>query len=308
MSEAHSVSKKSRLPASEDSKAAESSRRALSDTSVQKDATDQEAGTASYEDDDCQSIQSGYSSATLNSTLSGFTVVEVANATVELQRVFQEDANFVGLHRRAIKDVSIGPDRLKRNLARLLKVFARDLRREASEELEKMTCGFVTTKARYISHCIVEELHDRVLDAQSEYPKMTRKLNDGNEDEIHNEIEDLDDLMPIDEDYFQDIRMLRHFLINSAAFQIFQEGLTKFVLPKELRPLVMHSIKPVEKHDQTEDLTSFQRWCSLKRVQHILETAMIATGFLEPSLQPGTIRVRWQCVSRHADCVLSCWL
>lgn len=151
-----------------------------------------------------------------------------------------------------------------------------------------MTCGFVTTKARYISHCIVEELHDRVLDPQSHHPKMT---------ENRDEIEDLDDLMPIDEDYFQDIRMLRYFLINSAAFQIFQERLKEFVMAKEVQPPIGHSIEPAEEHE-TKDLIGFQWWCSLKRAQHTLETAMIATGCLEPPLQPGMTRVRWQCVSQ----------
>ncbi|KAF2625885.1 hypothetical protein BU25DRAFT_472656 [Macroventuria anomochaeta] len=85
-----------------------------------------------YIDDeyDRLSVQSLQSSSTPISTLSGFTVVELESATVELQKIFQEDADLVRLYRQAIKDKATGPGRLQRNVGRLLKLFAQNLRRE----------------------------------------------------------------------------------------------------------------------------------------------------------------------------------
>jgi hypothetical protein len=74
----------------------------------------------------------------------------------------QEDANLTKLYRVAIRDSTTGPERLQRNIWRLFKLFARDLRREASEELEIMTSSFVSMKERYIAQCIIEESTCRV--------------------------------------------------------------------------------------------------------------------------------------------------
>lgn len=247
-------------------------------------------------EDDGRSIQSLESSTTLVSTLSGFTVVELEGATVELQGIFQKDADLVSLYRQGIKDASIGPERLQRNVVRLLRLFARDLRQEARQELEKMASRFVSTKARYIAQCIVEEYHDQAIEQEPHQLKAKQKeteCDDRQRNEDQEELDDVDDLVPVDEDLFEDLPTLRTFLVNSAAFQVFREELTKFVLPKELRSPTTQSTK----EGATTMAQPVDRWYYHKTVGLALKATLVAAGCLEPPLQAGMIRLRWQCVS-----------
>jgi hypothetical protein len=302
------------------------------------------AGTATIDqgivdiEDDRRSIISAESSTTLVSTLSGFTVVELESATTELQSIFQGDADLVELYRRAIKDTTIGPERLQRNIGRLLKLFARDLRREASEELQKMTSNFVSMKATFIAQCIIEEYNDHKIEPKVQKPKTERNrggktraqelgtltqedLQDGpvedreitrdenktvvdqyDGDRDHPELEaehldddDLDRLAPVDEDYFEDLPVLRAFLVDSTAFKTFRQELTKFVLPKELRP----SHAKDGKQDSATNTTLTSHWSVPDVIKSAVESVLVLTGLLEPPLRPAMIRLRWQCVG-HA--------
>lgn len=241
------------------------------------------------DEDDCLSVKSAESSTTLVSTFSGLTMVELAGATDELQKVFQEDPELVRLYRQAIKNAAIGSERLQRNLGRLVKLFAGNLRREAKQELEKATCRFVSMKARYIAHCIVEELNDTRLE---QVPRLTgvRQLDDD-----QHEIEDPDELVPVDEDIFDNLVTLREFLVGSAAYQAFREELSKFVLPKELQTS-LHD-------DSTRNLTPSspltKNW-QASQVIRVVKAVLLMMGCLEPPLQSGMSRLRWQCVGCKA--------
>ena len=253
-------------------------------------------GSSADSEDDGRSIQSLESSTTLVTTLSGFTVVELEGATVELQGIFQKDADLVTLYRQGIKDASIGPERLQRNVVRLLRLFARDLRHEARQELEKMASRFVSTKARYIAQCIVEEYHDQAIEQEPHQLKAKQKeteCDDKQRNEDQEELDDVDDLVPVDEDLFEDLPTLRTFLVNSAAFQVFREELTKFVLPKELRSPTIQSTK----EGATTMAQPVDHWYYSKTVRLALKATLVAAGCLEPPLQAGMVRLRWQCVS-----------
>ena len=176
-----------------------------------------EAAYSMRYDDDRLSIQSIESSTTLVSTSSGLTTVE-KSATVELQRVFQEDVELASLYRLALKDPSVESDRLQRNIARLLKLFAKDLRREAETNLERMASRFVRSKAPYIAYCIVEEFNDTPRNSRQPHPLVEQGRSDGDgreqeEDanevvEAQPEVDGIEELALIDDDYFEDLARL----------------------------------------------------------------------------------------------------
>jgi serine/threonine protein kinase len=263
------------------------------------------------QDDDRLSIQSIKSSTTLLSTLSGLTTVE-KSATVELESVFQEDVELIGLYRLALKDETLEPDRLQRNIARLLQLFAKDLRREAGTHLERVVSRFVQSKARYVAQCIVEKFHDtpktphrlhvRIEQGGSDIGDVKQK-EDPYEiaeaqpefNEYQFEAHDMDEVAPVDEDYFEDLAVLRTFLARSSAFQIFRARLTKFVLPRDWHQLDIDSA--VRGRHNEAPLSRFCRFSVL--AGRIFKAVLVAVGCLEPPLQPGLIRLRWQCVSNE---------
>ena len=255
-------------------------------------------------DDDRLSIGSVESSTTLLSTFSDLTMVD-RSATVELEKVFQEDVELIGLYRLALKDTSMEPEKLQRNVARLLQFFAKDLRHEAGGNLERVASRFVQSKAQYIAQCIVERFNDtprglqqqqETVNIESEEQGRAQLEGAGMQphvDKDQTELEDEDEVAPIDEDYFEDLAILRTFLIRSSAFQIFRARLTKFVLPKSLRGADMDSI--AQDLAVKTPLSTFRRF--MISTSHAFEAVLIAAGCLEPPLQPGFIRLRWRCVS-----------
>jgi hypothetical protein len=265
-----------------------------------------EAAYSMRYDDDTRSIQSIESSTTLVSTSSGLTTVE-KSATVELQRVFQEDVQLAGLYRLALKDASVELDRMQRNIARLLKLFAKDLRREAGTNLERMASRFVRSKAQYIAHCIVEEFNETPRNSRQPHPLVDQGRSDGDgreqeEDanevvEAQPEVDDIEELAPIDDDYFEDLAMLRTFLVRSSAFQLFRARLTKFVFSKNsCRSDIDVAVK------YRCDVASLSKFCqSSVSAVGIIKAVLVAVGCLEPPLQPGSIRLRWQCVGGQAE-------
>ncbi|KAJ4384158.1 hypothetical protein N0V86_001003 [Didymella sp. IMI 355093] len=260
---------------------------------------DHDSPNIAEDEDDRHSVMSTESSITLVSIYSGITMVGLESATAELQKIFQQDPDLVRLYRRAIRDTAIGPERLQRKACELLKTFARNLRHEASKELEKMTCRFVSTKASYIAHIIVEELNDTPLNQQPYLNGTEQKHDDGTDGQDRydqSRVENLDDLAPVDEDLFEDIPSLRFFLVNSVAFANFREELTKFVLPKELGHPSNIGVEP----ETAVNTMLYSRWHLPYSIAYAMESVFIATGCLEPPLQRDMIRLRWICVSRKA--------
>jgi hypothetical protein len=241
-------------------------------------------------EDDRRSVLSGKSSLTLVSWASGYTAVEMAGATIELQKIFQEDANLVKLYRCAIDDASIGPERLQRNISRLMMKMAQDLKSEANKEIEKLTLYFVSIKARYVAQCIVEEFHDKPAAPQSYHDETNQAESDDDDD-------DMETAAPIDEDRFDDLTILRTFLVHSIAFQIFRERLTAFVLASESRP---SAVEPAAE-TAAADVPSSSPWHFLDLIERTCEAVLVAAGCLEPPLQPSMARLIWYCVSLRAD-------
>lgn len=234
---------------------------------------------------DNQSVRSIESSATLASRLSGYTSVEMESATIELRRLLLEDIDLAKLYQLAIEDTNIGPERLQRNLGRLLKQMAQDLKVEASKELEILTSRFVAVKARNIAHCIVQD------------HRVTRQARQTHEVPGESESEHEDNA--IDENRFEDLTVFRTFLVESDAFQIFQSRLETFVHPKRL--------PEVEAKIEIES-TGTNYWRSkpflpLGWLNSICMSIISATGFVDPQIPSHAVRLKWHCVSHLTNSV-----
>jgi hypothetical protein len=228
---------------------------------------------------DNQSVRSIESATTLLSTISGYTAVEMEGATIELRRVLQEDLNLTKLYKSAIEDANIGPERLQRNLGRLLKQMAQDLKVEANKELERLTSRFVAVKARNIAHCIVQDL------------QVTRRPQQNIERPEESESEQEDN--PIDENRFEDLTIFRTFLVESGAFQTFQSRLEAFVHPKALPKLEAKvEIEDTNKNNRTSRSLLTPSWLG-----SICMNIISKMGFVELQIPSHAVRIRWYCVS-----------
>jgi hypothetical protein len=228
---------------------------------------------------DNQSVRSIESSATLLSTLSGYTSVEMESATIELRRVLQEDIGLAKLYRLAIEDTNIGPERLQRNLERLLKQMAQDLKVEANKELERLTSRFVAVKARNIAQCIVQDL------------QVTRGPQQNIERPEESESEQEDN--PIEENRFDDLTIFRTFLVESGAFRTFQSQLNAFVHPKFL-PQIEANVQVDDTNSKSQTSRSL---LPLSWLGSICMSIISTTAFVEPQIPSRAVRLNWYCVS-----------
>ncbi|KAF5853238.1 hypothetical protein GGP41_001822 [Bipolaris sorokiniana] len=271
-----------------------------------------------------------WSSASLGSTAtgisaaSGYSAVEIETATNELLRIFLEHEYLMTLYKIALKRNLIGPDRLERNVRRLLKGFARDLQTAADTELKRLAARLVSMKATYVARSVIEQYqisqlpnfggNPNSIDSSQTNAGGLGKEDDEDEEEAEEDKDDEEDEEEdpenhIDEDLIQDLSDFRCFLTDGEAFALFQRKLEAFVLNKPVEekssekekvqlpnqmpnPVseVAFPMKPEEEFIEEK----FHRKL-LSRSQVALENLFIAAGFLEPPLEPGMIRVRWRC-------------
>jgi hypothetical protein len=265
---------------------------------------------------------SAKSAATGFTAPSGYSAMKIETATKELSRIFLQPEHLIKYYESAYKQPHIGPERLERNIRRLLKVFATDLQADANTELEKLAARLVSLKATYVARCVIDkfELHRKPVSAQKSQTIIVpqkgdkisvREREDEHYEEREKEEEEEDPEDHADQDLIEDLSAFREFLTNGTAFASFQSRLEAFVLAK---PVEMKNSERKEKQvpnkvsdpatqvDQSLNLGegSFQtqhRRTLLGRSQMALESLFIAAGFLEPPLYPGMVRIRWQCVS-----------
>ncbi|XPS71257.1 hypothetical protein M3J09_003445 [Ascochyta lentis] len=253
------------------------------------------------------SQESTCSSATGVSTASGYTHAEIRTATRELVSIFLEDIVTAQLYQLALENPRIGPDRLQRNLHRLLKIYSQNLHHEAHGELERLASQLVAVKARYVAQCIIEKFH--VKPTSQRRHRIEAKAYDSDQEEVEEE----DNIPPLDEDRFEDIAVLHQFLVGSAAFGLFREQLKSFVQPNPLQPPARiptllsekgrktetllpvvqptSSEQPNEKAPYNNDLRS--RW--IEQARCYCNNLLVAVELLEPQLPPGLTRLRWSC-------------
>ena len=249
------------------------------------------------------SVQSAASSATDLAKGSGYSVDEITTATEDLLAILQNNVDLAPLYLTAIEDPSIGPQRLQRNLRRIFKQYAEHLKKEAKDRLEFLTSQLVSLKAGFLSQSIVECCTRIAAKTEHEKPhKVGMEENFDDEWEEDNEAEEEEEAMHMDDTNFEDLIAFREFLLTSSAFQTLRSQIQNFVLPNPSRATGQEIvIREDEKGALLEVGGPERRGVKTARIlRHIMRrfnTVLIATGYLEPPLEPAMVRLRWKCVS-----------
>jgi hypothetical protein len=273
------------------------------------------------------SVESLASSASELSKASGYSAIQVATATKVLISIFHEDEVLRPLYESAVSNLSIGPERLERNLRRLLKAYAKHLGNESTEHLEYLASQLVSLKARWLARSVVEKFQTK---RESERKERIDRHDESSDEE--------DEPRSVNEAAFEDLVILREFLIKSHAFEILRAQVHAFVLPKIPGPSQVEHVRQsdeanaqcqrTDRHlgSQTKGVSKLRTWkiwrgdladiadaClrgpdkvaiatpSLYLLTDAMiltsDALMIATGLLERQLLPDQVRLRWSCVS-----------
>ncbi|KAF2643421.1 hypothetical protein P280DRAFT_394746 [Massarina eburnea CBS 473.64] len=265
------------------------------------------------------SVESLASSATDLSRGSGYSTHQIATATKELVTIFQEDDFLKPLYKRAIRDDSIGPEKLQRNLRRLFKKYAEHLKDEAKDGLEYLAARLVSLKARFVAHTIVQSINSE------DQPRLLPKLQVTSKDDSS---ADEEETQAVDETTFENLVTFREFLVGSDAFRTLKTQIQSFVLPKAAQapperttgtkgkdyaafredtsvinfgfsiPFSHVSVQTLNTHIRNFFMPDNARNSQEKFKQRWNEF-LVLTGQMEPPLEPGKIRLRWQCGCRQ---------
>jgi hypothetical protein len=268
--------------------------------------------SASHEDSDSDRSSQSYansmistvslaSSATDLSKQSGYTPVQIAEATKELVNILRDDEVLAPLYLHALADVNLGPQKLERNLREFFKNHARLLKNEAGDAREVLASQLVLLKARYVARSITEKYNPKfVIIHGNKHPDRLEVSSD----------EDTEKPL-LDHSEFGELALFRDFLIGSDSFTKLRAQIRSFVMPKSTRrgmvKTVVHqaeedhpnAITSVEHvaldRDNTRLAVSYQK--PLQFMKQAIDTVLITLGYKEPPLKPGFTRLRWRCVS-----------
>jgi hypothetical protein len=219
--------------------------------------------------------------------LGNFFGMEMEGTTLELKRVLQDDKSLVNLYQLAFKDANVGPDRLQRNLRRLIRQMAKNLMVEANGETERQISRFVAKKARILAHRIVEDLRNTQISIRQQWTNesLGEKLKDSESEQGD---------WSIDETLFEDLTSFRSFLVESNAFQSFHSRLAAFATPKAVRV----TEAKVENENAHTDYWGLGWSVALSRLGELYMAVVGSIGSIEPPISSKAVRLRWQCVSR----------
>ncbi|KAF2621158.1 hypothetical protein BU25DRAFT_354992 [Macroventuria anomochaeta] len=252
------------------------------------------------------SIASLHSAATGLSVASGFSAAQIETATKELLHIFLDDQVLASLYTVAVERVDIGPVRLQRNIGRLLKAFARDLRNEAEQELEKLAARLVSAKRYYVAQAIIDRYEIRAPSELTSHPQspLRSQQREDSSDEEEEEVDEGRMEEPVDEDLIEDLLAFRQFLAAGEAFERFRRQLEAFVLPKltEVKnettvgePSTNMESAPNPGSRLPEQAKQKVQPTVLSKIQKATAHLVSAAGLLEPPLDCGWVRLRWQC-------------
>jgi hypothetical protein len=286
------------------------------------------------DDDDAISVipsvfseNSTTSSATVLSTMSGYSAGDIITASKELVSIFHEDETMVPLYKSALANPAIGPNRLERNLRRLSKTYSAHLEREATDQLEYLAAQLVALKARGLAESIVRKFSNSHVRLQA---VDHEQYSDSSDDEANT--------YPVNEEALADLIAFRRFLVGSKAFTTLQVQLQAFVSPTPARPPVpkhiydngklydikrekkIQNFKPFARKDLKSGTwhcwqrdageTAYAYLCNSNGLSKTIlllyllvdlaflmtDKSLIATGLLEPPLCPTETRLRWSFV------------
>jgi hypothetical protein len=182
-------------------------------------------------------------------------------------------------------------DRLERNLARLLKIFAAELKEEAVTIQERRLAQFVRVEAKRSANLICQEIHTNEQPLELNQKALEDSGSDGDDDEA-----------------LLDFKHLEKFILNSKAFETFRTNLLQFIRP-EMQ--AQHN-----KADSDQELWSVLPFAEVEPGDAVLEIGMDPEGssgilrsitkmtnqfFRRPTIAKGKKRITWTCVCTPSD-------
>lgn len=214
-----------------------------------------EAAKESRDDDNNDETASIRSVASLNSMATGSSATLVGEALAaanEFINLLLEDQGLTPWFSMIFD--RIDADRVQRNIQRLLKLYALDLRQEAQGDIEKEAVRLVLIRARYVAYRIRQNYDKSVLDQGGEIAQMFRSralldkylrsktrqrinpmLSESHIDSSDNsDISDADTSSEAlsDEPGLSDLDRVKDFMCDSAAYRKFKQNLKGFILPR----------------------------------------------------------------------------
>jgi hypothetical protein len=259
---------------------------------------DDNSSIVSSNDGSIFSIESLASSATDLSKASGYSALQIATATRELVLILQDDEVLRPLYVAAIRSDIIGPQRFANNFRRLLKRFSENLKDEARDRLDYLAAQLVALKARYLAKSILEKFLEDTVVPKPTPKEMDLDLESPKKDDSSDEEEP-------DESNFQDLVIVREFLVESHAFQYLRSQLRQFVLPP--KSTMKTQVKQDKDVSIVQSYTKINDKALLNHVKlfmpkfhfffgRVLNGLLLQLGISEPSCPPQKDRVRWKCV------------
>ena len=277
---------------------------------------------AGEDDDEVASVRSVDSLGSTATGSSATLVGEVLAAANEFISLLLEDQTLTPLLSTAFDRIKA--DRLERNIKRLLKVYAIDLRQEASGDIEKEAVQLILMRARYIAYrvrqCYDKSAPDetgrfeRLIDQSPEKRALLAdylrgKTRQGiqtslSEPDVDDDDDgDASDSSPsseaeADQPELNDLDRVKVFMVESAAYQRFRQNLRDFVLPRR---------EPEQQDSTSANSASFFSLDTWRRLQMKSVEAIHGLRMLSrPLMPPGHERITWICVRRMLQVTENC--
>ncbi|KAF7895423.1 hypothetical protein EAF00_007237 [Botryotinia globosa] len=222
-----------------------------SDNSFEFSATDSVVSVA-------DSIFSAMSLAT-GSSMSSFSVSQTA--TERLVRLLLEDAIIKPLCEDALQENGMSRERFERNLSRLLKGFAVELRKEAQTQEQRQAAHLVRFRARNSAHVICSTLRTEKEQKGSNNVSDASGANLLNVEEEEMECDldiddDSDSASESSEDVSDDFQHLELFVKESRAFELFREKLRNFIHPQKAQLTIASTPMAASRQDSLSSKTN----------------------------------------------------
>ena len=187
---------------------------------------------------------------------------------------------------------TVATERFERNLRRLLKELAVELRKEAETVQQRDAAHFVRYRARNSAHMICNSLNQKRharKPIQVELDYISEDSDSGSSD-----------------DEVNDLQQLEAFIRTSKAIQLFRERLRDFIYPGDakdntdtLSKGVIHAGKADNKIEEATAISPLE--ALYERIRHTLIFLvcfiLLNTGLQAPPVATGKTRLRWQCIS-----------
>ncbi|KAE8442247.1 hypothetical protein EG329_003718 [Mollisiaceae sp. DMI_Dod_QoI] len=159
------------------------------------------------------------------------------------------DEDILSLCEQAVQ--TILPERFERNLRRLLKAFAAELKKEAQNPMQRQAANFVRFRARNSAHRIRNSLdknkHPQITSYSIPLASITRHA-EGEPEEESDESDGVES-----EDEPDDLDNLEQFIKTSNAMATLRRSLRAFILPTKEEHLGPQTISEENSINQTEE-------------------------------------------------------